>query len=267
MARSVVRQDKDADATLDYLFDWSAQMDADGDTIVSATVSAPAGIGLGSASVTASTIQVYVSGGAEGTTYALVNHVWTSGGRQDDKVLELTITQQPSASHGLVVETGLGSGSANAYAGIADGDAYHAGHLYAATWIQATDSAKGKALIWASRLLDEWIAWDGIKATRDQALQWPRHGARDRGGYVIDSNRIPAELVDASAELARHLLAEDRTAFDEEAPRGFRRIKAGSLEIEVDRGDRKRVLPAVVTAMLRPLGRPQSVGVVSLSRA
>ncbi len=267
MARSAARQDKDADATLDYAFDWSAQMDADGDTIASATVSAPSGIALGTPTVTASTVQVYASGGTEGTTYALVNHIWTSGGRQDDKVLELTVTQQPSASHTLVAESGSGDPTANSYAALADGDAYHAGHLHATAWHQANDGDKEKGLIWASRLLDESIVWDGVKATKDQALQWPRHGVRDRGGFVIDSDSIPAGLNNATAELARCLLSEDRTAFDDQDTRGFRRIKAGSVEVEIDRSDRKSVLPPRVVDMLRPYGRPQAAGTIRLLRS
>ena len=267
MARTVVRQDKDADARLDYVFNWAAQMDADSDSVTSATVSAPSGIGLGSPTVTASTVQVYVSGGTEGTTYAVVNHIWTTGGRQDDKVLDLTIIQQPSVSHTIVVETGSGSATANSYASVADGNTYHAGHLYATKWTQATDATKEKALIWATRLLDEWFDWEGTKGDRLNALQWPRIGTRDRGNWSIDTNVIPVALKDATCELARLLLVEDRTAFAEADPRGFKRIKAGSLEMEIDRADRKPVLPTHVRMMLAPLGTPLGAGVIKLVRA
>lgn len=267
MARTVVRQDKDANATLDYVFDWSAQMLADSDTIASATVSAPSGIGLGSPTVGASTVQVYVSGGSEGTTYAVINHIWTTGGRQDDKVLELTVIQQPSVSHALVVEDGTAKSTANSYASVASGDSYHAGHLYATAWTQEPDARKEKALIWATRLLDEWFEWEGRKASENQAVQWPRHGARDRGGYVIDSDAIPVALRDATCELARLLLVEDRTAFAEADPRGFKRLKAGSLEMEINRADRKPVLPQHVRMMLTPLGLPRAAGATKLVRA
>lgn len=270
MARTIATQDKDADARLDYLFDWSAQMDADTDGIASATVSAPSGIGLGSPTVTASTVQVYVSGGSEGTTYAIVNHIWTTGGRQDDKVLNLTIVQQPSVSHSFVVEDGTAKANANSYATVAQADTYHAAHLYASTWSAATDPKKQKALMWATRLLDEWMEFDGVATSDTQALQWPRYSAVDRKGWPIDGDEIPTDLVNATAELARLLLVEDRTAFDEDdVPRGFKRIKAGSLELEMDgasRANAKPVIPEHVRRMLSAFSRPIGGNVIKLAR-
>ena len=38
----------------------------------------------------------------------------------------------------LIKEDGTGKADANAYADVADGDAYHDGHLYATAWTGAT---------------------------------------------------------------------------------------------------------------------------------
>ena len=40
----------------------------------------------------------------------------------------------------LIKETGAGLANANSYANVADGDAYHEGHLYASAWIGAAFS-------------------------------------------------------------------------------------------------------------------------------
>ena len=256
MSTVTVRQNKDADAILDYVFDWEAFVDADSDTIVSAEVSAPAALTITGTTITVSTVKVFVAGGSEGTTYPIVNRVFTAGGRTEDKVLELTITQDPSATHTIVVETGSASATANSYASIADGDAYHATHLYASAWHQVGNAQKEKALIWATRLLDEQVSWDGHKLERDQALQWPRNGVIDRGNFLIDSNVIPQIIKDAVSELARYLLTSDRTA--ESDTIGFKRIKAGSVEIEVDKTDRDsqlRIVPKHIFAMLKPIGK------------
>ena len=81
MSTTTVRQNKDADATLDYVFDWEEFVDADSDTIASAVVSAPAGITITATTITVSTVRVFVAGGSEGTTYPIVNRIFTAGGR------------------------------------------------------------------------------------------------------------------------------------------------------------------------------------------
>ncbi len=255
MSTTTVRQEKDANATLDYVFDWEAFVDADSDTIVSADVIAPAGLTITGTTITVSTVRVFVAGGTEGTTYPIVNRIATAGGRREDKVLELTITQSPSVSHSFVVETGSASTTANSYASVANGNTYHASHLYASVWTQKPDATKEKALMWATRLLDEQIAWTGHKLEDTQALQWPRNGVIDRGDFLIDSDEIPQPVKDAVSELARYLLTSDRTA--ESDTIGFSKIKAGSVEIEIDKADReslKQIIPRHILEMVWPLG-------------
>jgi hypothetical protein len=265
MATTTVRQDKDANAKLDYLFSWEAFVDPDADSIASATVSCPSGLACTGTAITASTVRVFVSGGAEGRTYDIVNRVFTTGGRTEDKVLQLTIVQVPSATQSIVVETGSASPTSNSYASVADGNAYHASHLYASAWHQANDAQKEKALIWATRLIDENVEWTGFQSQDGQALQWPRHGAGDRGGFVIDSNEIPRALKDATAEMARLMLGEDRTAEDD--TRGFSMIKAGSVTVNIDKSDRTDIIPKTVARMVSPFGRALSAGQLKLIRA
>ena len=265
MATETVRQDKDADAKLRYVFDWDAFVTAEGETVASAVVVAPTGIGVAATTVTASTVTITVSGGTEGTTYDIVNRITTSGGQREGKVLQLTIVQTPSASHAITVETGGAGAAANAYASVADGDAYHAGHLYGTAWAEANTAQKEKALIWASRLLDENVAWHGRRAQRDQGLAWPRTGVRDRDGYGIASDTVPAAVVDATAELARALLAADRTA--EPATKGYARITVGALALEVDKTDRADVVPNTVARMVAPYGRIIGRGMLRVVRS
>lgn len=252
MSTTTVRQDKDANAKLDYVFNWEAFVDADSDSIASAQVIVPSGLGCTGTTVTASTVQVFVSGGTEGTTYALINRIWTTGGRREDKTLELTITQSPSGSHTIVVEDGTGKTDATSYVSVSDANTILSSHLYASAWHQSTDAEKEKALSWASRLLDEHMVWYGTRTNETQALQWPRLGTKDRGGWAIDGDEIPQDLKNATAELARLLLTEDRTA--EEDTLGFRRLKVGSIDIEIDKYDRQKLVPDQVIRSLSPLG-------------
>src|SRR5688572_27710830 len=119
----------------------------------------------------------------------------------------------------LIKEDGTGKSDANSYAAVADGDAYHDGHLYASAWTAATLTNKETALVMASRLLDAQFQFNGFKRLSTQALQWPRRECRDpdlengvipglllaRGPY-LDETKVPAVMLHATAEMARELL-------------------------------------------------------------
>ncbi len=159
----------------------------------------------------------------------------------------------------IVVETGSGESNSNSYASAANGDSYHDGHLYAGDWTTASASTKAASLVMATRLLDDFINYEGIKENKDNALEWPRVGAEDRSGFLIPSDTIPNELRDATAEFARFLIASDRTADPDTL--GFSKMKAGSLAIEIDKHDRVNIVPKVVAAMLFPFGKVALKGI------
>ncbi|MGZ4971688.1 MAG: DnaT-like ssDNA-binding protein [Limisphaerales bacterium] len=118
----------------------------------------------------------------------------------------------------LVKEDGTGLATANSYANAADGDAYHDAHLYATSWVSATTANKEKALVFATRVIDSQYRFHGVRAVAGQALQWPRSDCPDpdaapdaSGIAVFASNQVPAALINATCEIARALLATDRT--------------------------------------------------------
>ena len=101
-------------------------------------------------------------------------------------------------------------------------ETYHESHFYAASWHALTPGQKDIALVHATRLLDEQVSWYGSKTYRSQSLRWPRTGVEERDGsgeyydayygYTLDSTTIPLWLKHATAEMARKLTEEDRTA-------------------------------------------------------
>jgi hypothetical protein len=149
----------------------------------------------------------------------------------------------------LVVEDGTGLTTSNAYCTPDEADLYHEMRLHNATWAATGDDDKEAAIMWATKLLDNNITFDGWKYTEDQALAWPRDGVLDRDGYEIDIDEIPQFLKDATAEFAFWLIASDPTADD--SSKGYKRIKAGSLELEVNRWDRKGIVPRAVWSIIR----------------
>jgi hypothetical protein len=166
----------------------------------------------------------------------------------------------------LTKEDGTGLANANAYANAADGDAYHDGHLYASAWTAATTGSKEKALVMATRLIDGLFQFNGSKRLSTQALQWPRRECRDPDvengvipalllmrGPFLDETKVPPIVMNATCELARALLVEDRT--DDPDGEGLSSMNmVGSLRLDFNATDRQPVVPAVVQTWLGKLG-------------
>ena len=166
----------------------------------------------------------------------------------------------------LIKETGAGLSNANSYASAADGDAYHDGHLYAAAWTAAVTGSKEKALVMATRLIDGLFQFDGFKRLSAQALQWPRRECRDPDieigvipglllvrGPFLDETKVPALVVNATCELARALLVEDRS--DDPDGEGLSSISVvGSLRLDFNANDRQPVIPLIVQTWLGKFG-------------
>src|ERR1039458_7567790 len=125
----------------------------------------------------------------------------------------------------LIKENGTGKADANSYADVADGDAYHDGHLYASAWTGAVADRKAAALVMATRLIDAQFQFNGSRTSASQALQWPRAECRDPDmGLVtlsallpilsncVPYDTVPKAVVQATCEMARELLILDRTA-------------------------------------------------------
>jgi hypothetical protein len=155
----------------------------------------------------------------------------------------------------LVKEDGSGLANANAYADVADGDAYHEGRLYATAWTGATADDKAKALVMATRVLDASYDFNGNRAQEAQALQWPRQECRDpddaADGFVA-SDTVPRMLQDATCELARELLIQDRTT----APpgEGLRYFSDGTSQTGYDPRTRRPIIPHLLQTMLARYG-------------
>ena len=153
----------------------------------------------------------------------------------------------------LIKEDGSGLVDANSYANAADGDTYHAGHLYASKWTAATTANKEAALVMATRLIDAYFTFRGVKSESAQALRWPRYGCPDvETGGAFASGAIPSDLVRATCELARELIATDRTAAP--AGEGIAKTWLSSTGTTYDKSDRRAVIPRHVVRMLSRLG-------------
>lgn len=158
----------------------------------------------------------------------------------------------------LVLTATVGSVTANTYCTLAESNTYHEGHVYGATWIDGDDDLKKAALVWATRLLDEQVEWVGYPLDAIQALRWPRYEAYSVDGlFLLPTTTIPIWLKHATAELARYLLASDRTA---ERGIGISEVTADTVSVVFDKHDLKPFLPPSVQSIVSRYGTVSAPG-------
>jgi hypothetical protein len=156
------------------------------------------------------------------------------------------------------IDATAGGETANSYATIAEADTYHETHPYPDTWVNADDDQKCRTLQTATRLLDQWYEWDGIVSSEDQALLWPRQDVIGPHGYLEDSEEIPIRVVQATAELARQLLDENRTEDSQLETQGLTSLKAGSVELKFKGSVSAKVIPDAVAGFVGVYGKKVS---------
>ncbi len=152
----------------------------------------------------------------------------------------------------VIVETGSGISGANSYVSIADVDNWALTNPHDATWMALSDAKKNGYAVMSCRVLNEQMNWAGWVMDENQSLDLPRSGMIDKNGNSIDDNEIPTKVKNAQCELARLLAISDRTGDPDTA--GFKRIKVGSIELEMEISDRPPVLPDAVFGMVRYFG-------------
>lgn len=88
----------DPQATLDYAVDWSAWLEAVGDTIASVEWTVPAGLVLGEGAKapaeSGGVAVAWLSGGEPGARYSVSCRVTTLEGRVDERTITLQVDQR-----------------------------------------------------------------------------------------------------------------------------------------------------------------------------
>lgn len=104
----------------------------------------------------------------------------------------------------VTVVATAGASNANSYLTVADADSFANLYLGTLSWASASTDNKGRALIMATRYLDE-LSYIGEKAATTQALLWPRTEAQC-GDWSFTSSEIPKPIKQATFDLAEYLL-------------------------------------------------------------
>lgn len=161
----------------------------------------------------------------------------------------------------------VGGATTNSYVTLAEAELYFETLPAVAAWVAATNDAKNRLLITAARVLDSCVQFNGYKADNAQAMQWPRAEARDpnQSGYTLPgagssldlgyfaADAIPKGIKDAQCEMARFLLASNRT--DDPQGTGIREFElTGTLRVAFESGNLARIIPDYVSNMILPFG-------------
>lgn len=137
----------------------------------------------------------------------------------------------------FVVEDSTGLSNANAYVTVAFCNDYHSDRGNA-TWT-GTDTVKEQAIVKATDYLDRRYQFTGNKASRQQALEWPRYDVflneeyGNRIPYLV--LEIPIELQRACAEAALLALSNElipTPTYDAAGEVTMKREKVGPIETE-----------------------------------
>lgn len=154
----------------------------------------------------------------------------------------------------MALDATVGGASANSYATVDEASAYHEGRLHADAWTDADSADQEKALQMATQTLDDLIDWHGVVVTDTQRLGWPRAGVIGRNGRLIEQDELPRELVEATAEFARQLLDENRTADSDVETQGLTALEVGPVKLSFKDEVIAKVVPDAVFYKLRHLG-------------
>ena len=142
----------------------------------------------------------------------------------------------------------------NAYLDVATAGAYFEFRLDADAWADAKSSERGAALVSATRLLDS-LNWIGRATDSNQSLAFPRIGNyRDpKIGAVVSlgSAEVPQRVLDATCELALHLLRNPGVESGEELPDSI--AVEGAVSLTGLKSTKTGVIPAGVYRGITPL--------------
>jgi hypothetical protein len=153
----------------------------------------------------------------------------------------------------FLVEDGTGLSAATSYVSVEDADDILTTNIHAGPiWTELEEADKERLLSWASRYLDDRATWYGYRAVETSSLRWPRSGVVDRDRVAIASNVIPRQLKIATAEMARYLIAEDRST--ERGQDALLRLKADVIELEFAEGYRLPKVPEHMDYLIKGLG-------------
>ena len=163
----------------------------------------------------------------------------------------------------LVIIADVGGSTSNSYVTLIESNNYFDARLHVDNWTSATDDSKNRALVMATRRIEQETFY-GDRATTTQRLKFPRVNIGYLDGIFLDGI-IPEMLKEATYELAIHLLGTDMSQPSVDTG-NISEAKVGSISVKyaIDRSDNISTsydeLPPFVESLLADLSRTVSGG-------
>lgn len=151
------------------------------------------------------------------------------------------------------VTTTAGATNANSYADVAGADTYFAESFGRPLWANQEQSDKEILLITASRTLDQFMSWVGEKSSEEQGMEWPRLYAYDRSGAEYSTSEVPRPVVQATYELAYHILLNGGMSFTHQE---INSVRVGPIAVEMTNGSTDAGIPEFIESMINHIGTP-----------
>ncbi len=146
----------------------------------------------------------------------------------------------------------------NCYASMEDATAYFADRIDTEAWDTATAPDKEKALITATKLIDDNYVFIGKVAASEQTLSWPRMGVAypdpQRGTWEQPGPTVvPSRVTRATLEQALHLLLNEKLL--DSSNQTFEKIQIGSIKLEDSLSDFKAapLMSPLISNIIGPL--------------
>lgn len=135
----------------------------------------------------------------------------------------------------------------NSYVTVAEANSYFENRLHSESWDAASESVKAKALVTATKILDQY-SWEGEAEDELQPLAFPRVGYyfEPRLNMIIDLRDVPNRVIEATYELALHLMDNDVQA----ASSSVKSLRVGPISLENITTSKT---PSSVTKLVKPL--------------
>ena len=152
----------------------------------------------------------------------------------------------------MAINATPGSPTADSYATLAEGDAYFAAGLYPEVWTAASDDNQERSLKMATRLLDAYFKWLGVRTFSDQALGFPREGLFRDSTVAVDSTTIPVEIRNATIEYAKWLLETNPNTENQTVAQGITEIKVSTIQLKFKESVETRFVPDFVKLLIPP---------------
>jgi hypothetical protein len=150
----------------------------------------------------------------------------------------------------LALDATISGATSNSYVTLTEANDYCADRLNTTEWDAADNATREKALITATRRIDE-ETFLGLKTSITQALKWPRFNVTDEDGIFFASDSIPERVKQAVYTTALELLKADFLA--ENYMGNFSYFSAGTVQIKQFTQQSAGRLPAEAVRLLRIL--------------